>query len=332
MKRTNIWLSLIAAVLAIGTLVGIAGLLSKIGNIGNVGAAPAEDDGALLTNTSDGVEYFVNNGSNESRYGVNVKSDKLEENKKYRVVFGFNEVDHQAFLKKYGLYFDYYLAPDSGNPFVEMVELNMNGIISGASYDFLREYSGRLSMYFVSGPTETGSDKASREQEILSYIKEKIRFSIYELPDDTVIQESLYTREYPKESNMGWDEPAFSGDYSRAHAFIALLSTYSDYRIVFLYNQSELEEAVRKFGMQFQYGYSFSGSDSDGGVPIAKFNTKGVSNRAYFDFNTSGNDLIYLYLLRSIYKGNDSAFENPDRDAVLTYLKEHIRYKVYKVG
>ena len=40
MKKTNTWLSLIAAVLAIGALVGIAGMLSKIGS---AGADPAED-------------------------------------------------------------------------------------------------------------------------------------------------------------------------------------------------------------------------------------------------------------------------------------------------
>lgn len=329
MKKTTTWLSLIAAVLAIGALVGIAGMFSKIGS---AGADPAEDNGALLTNASNGMEYYAYEGKDITLYGVKTESDKLEAGKKYRVTFNYNEVDHQAFLKKYGLYFDYYLKPDAGNPTVEMPVLNMNGVVSGASYDFLRENGGSLSLFFVSGSVLTGNDKEATQKAILAYMKEKLRFSIYELPDDTVIQESLYTREYPKESNMGWDEPAFSGDYSRAHAFIALLSTYSDYRIVFLYNQSELEEAVRKFGMLFQYGYSFSGSDSDGGVPIAKFNTKGVSNRAYFDFNTSGNDLIYLYLLRSTVTSDDSAIDNIDRDAVLAYLKEHIRYKIYKVG
>ncbi len=330
MKRTNRWLSLIAAVLAIGALVGIVGMLSKIGN---AGADPAEDDGALLTNASNGMEYYAYEGTNITLYGVKTESDKLEAGKKYRVTFNYNEVDHQAFLKKYGLYFDYYLKPDAGNPTVEMPVLNMNGVVSGASYDFLREYDGTLSLFLVSGPIETGSNKESVQKAILAYMKEKLRFSIYELSDDTVISKNLFTEVNNLEKTVAWQEPVSLGSYSYAYLNLGILATHSDYRILFSFDQSELEEAARKLGMEFYYGYSFSSAGgSDGGVPIAKLNANGVSNRACFDFNTSGNDVIILYLMRSAVTSDNSAIDDIDRDAVLAFLKEHIRYKIYKVG
>lgn len=330
MKRTNIWFSLIAAVLAVGALVGIAGMFSKIGS---AGADPAENNGALLTNASNGMEYYAYEGTDITLYGVKTESDKLEAGKKYRVTFNYNEVDHQAFLKKYGLYFDYYLKPDAGNPTAEMPVLNMNGVVSGASYDFLRENGGSLSLFFVSGSVLTGSDKEATQKAILAYMKEKLRFSIYELPDDTMIPKNLFTEVGNLEKTLAWQEPVSLGNYSYAYLNLGILATHSDYRIVFSFDQSELKEAARKLGMEFYYGYSFSSAGgSDGGVPIAKLNRNGISNRACFDFNTSGNDVIMLYLMRSTVTSDDSAIDNIDRDAVLAFLKEHIRYKIYKVG
>lgn len=330
MKKTTTWLSLIAAVLAIGALVGIAGMFSKIGS---AGADPAENNGALLTNASNGMEYYAYEGTDITLYGVKTESDKLEAGKKYRVTFNYNEVDHQAFLKKYGLYFDYYLKPDAGNPTAEMPVLNMNGVVSGASYDFLRENDGTLSLFFVSGSVLTGSDKEATQKAILAYMKEKLRFSIYELSDDTVISKNLFTEVNNLEKIFAWQEPVSLGNYSYAYLNLGILATHSDYRIVFSFDQSELKEAARKLGMEFYYGYSFSSAGgSDGGVPIAKLNRNGISNRACFDFNTSGNDVIMLYLMRSTVTSDDSAIDNIDRDAVLAFLKEHIRYKIYKVG
>ena len=310
MKKTNTWLSLIAAVLAIGTLVGIAGMLSKIGS---AGADPAEDNGALLTNASNGMEYYAYEGTDITLYGVKTESDKLEAGKKYRVTFNYNEVDHQAFLKKYGLYFDYYLKPDAGNPTAEMPILNMNGVVSGSVL--------------------TGSDKEATQKAILAYMKEKLRFSIYELPDDTVISNNLFTEVSNLEKTLIWEEPASSESYSYAYLNLGILAMHSDYRIVFSFNQSELEEAAQKLGMAFYYGYSFAtAGGSNGGVPIAKLNKNGVGNRACFDFNTGKNDAIVLYLMRSTVIRSDPAIDNIDRDAVLAFLKEHIRYKIYKVG
>ena len=330
MKRTNRWLSLIAAVLAIGALVGIAGMLSKIGS---AGAAPAEDDGALLTNASNGMEYYVSEGSKDTLYGVKTESDKLEAGKKYRVIFRYNEIDHQDFLKKYGLQFDYYLTPCAGSSTAEMTVLNMNGVVSGASYDFLRENDGSLSLFFVSGSVLTGSDKEATQKAILAYMKEKLRFSIYELPDDTVISKNLFTEVSNLEKTLAWEEPVSSESYSYAYLSIGVLQMQSDYRIVFSFDQSELEDAAQKLGMAFYYGYSFAAAGgSDGGVPIAKLNANGVGNRACFDFNTGKNDAIVLYLMRSTVMRSDSAIDDIDRDAVLAFLKEHIRYKIYKVG
>lgn len=330
MKRTNIWFSLIAAVLAVGALVGIAGMLSKIGS---AGADSAEDNGALLTNASNGMEYYAYEGTDITLYGVKTESDKLEAGKKYRVTFNYNEVDHQAFLKKYGLYFDYYLKPDAGNPTAEMPILNMNGVVSDASYDFLRENGGSLSLFFVSGSVLTGSDKEATQKAILAYMKEKLSFSIYELPDNTVISKNLFTEVSNLEKTLIWEEPASSESYSYAYLNLGILAMHSDYRIVFSFNQPELEEAAQKLGMAFYYGYSFAtAGGSNGGVPIAKLNKNGVGNRACFDFNTGKNDAIVLYLMRSTVIRSDPAIDNIDRDAVLAFLKEHIRYKIYKVG
>ena len=331
MKKTNTWLSLIAAVLAIGALVGIAGMLSKIGS---AGADPAEDNGALLTNASNGMEYYAYEGTDITLYGVKTESDKLEAGKKYRVTFNYNEGDHQAFLKKYGLYFDYYLKPDAGNPTAEIPVLNMNGVVSGASYDFLRENDGTLSLFFVSGSVLTGSDKEATQKAILAYMKEKLRFSISELPDDTVISEGIYTSAHYGEATWTWQEPVSLGTYSYAYLAIGPMMTHTDYRIVFYYDQADLTEAAQKLGMEFRYGYTFNlvSGDAEGGVPIAPFNSKGVSNRSAFDFNIGESDVIGIYFMRSAVTSDDPAIDNIDRDAVLAFLKEHIRYKIYKVG
>ena len=331
MKRTNIWFSLIAAVLAVGALVGIAGMLSKIGS---AGADPAEDNGALLTNASNGMEYYAYEGTDITLYGVKTESDKLEAGKKYRVTFNYNEVDHQAFLKKYDLFFNYFMTPCDGSATSEMTALNMNGVVSGASYDFLRENGGSLSLFFVSGSVLTGSDKEATQKAILAYMKEKLRFSISELPDDTVISESIYTSAHYGEATWTWQEPVLLGTYSYAYLAIGPMMTHTDYRIVFYYDQADLTEAAQKLGMEFRYGYTFNlvSGDAEGGVPIAPFNSKGVSNRSAFDFNIGESDVIGIYFMRSAVTSDDPDIDDIDRDAVLAFLKVHIRYKIYKVG
>lgn len=325
--KQNVWLSVIAAVLAIGTLVGVLGMLSKVSG---GGTGSTEKEGAILTNDSDKVEWIVKGSS----FGVQCTDNSiLKANKKYRLILYFNESEHQDFLKKYGLYFSYALCTDEGSAVTKIPAFEMNMVASGSSYDFSTSGSPRFLLYFVKG-----SEQSANEKTILAYLKEKMRFGVYELPDDTVIQKSVYSYFGANDSGWAWQEPSAAGQYSYARLNLGIFPMQkggSSYRIVFRFNQAALEEAVKKFGMEFRYGYTFSTStsDPDGGVSIASLNTKGVNGFACFDFTLPESiDVFGIYFLRSSLKNNDPTFENIDRDAVLAFLKENIHYSVWKIG
>lgn len=333
MTKTNIWMSVIAAVLAIGTLVGVFGMLSKVSG---GGAGNTEKEGAILNNDSDKVEYFCE--LYDGSIGVKCTDDSLlKANKKYRLICYFNEADQQAFLKKYeayGLRFFYALCAGKGLTTNELATFQMNGVVSGSSYDFLTSAAPGFSFVMLQLLQVSGRQNESVKKEIFAYMKEHLRFGVYELPDDTVIQESIYTPVGCGEPEFVWQYPTAMGQYSYVRLDLGPVMTHQDYRILFQFDQSDLNEAAKKLGMDFRYGYTFNlvTGDADGGVPIASFNSKGVCGRACFDFQIGDSDVVGFYILRSSVTNDDPAIDDLDRDAVLAFLKGNIHYSLWKIG
>lgn len=182
MKKTNTWLSLIAAVLAVGALVGLVACFGR--SMGTTKPAETKEEEVVLTNKT--VNYAYRQNMNDGRRAYLAYSDTLIPNTKYRIEFDFNEsdADIQAFFKQYSLTAAYAYdtkIPDAGDTFgYTLTPTTGDGMKSGYYQDFQSGDDGTLVLRFVIGPkvaddetTVTDTDRA-----ILSFIEDHMSFRV----------------------------------------------------------------------------------------------------------------------------------------------------------
>lgn len=184
MKRTNIWLSLIAAVLAIGTLVGLVACLGR--NTGQSKPAETTEETQEVVLTNKTATYAWRQSRDDGTRAYLMYSDTLTPKTKYRIEFDFNEsdADVQAFLKQYSLTpaYAYDLRiPKAGDTFGWDLKTETEaGMKSGYYYDFETDGNGVLVFRFFLGPkvSDDEAECTDTDKAILSFMKNQLAFRI----------------------------------------------------------------------------------------------------------------------------------------------------------
>ncbi len=201
--KQNTWVAMVAALLAVGVLIGAAVWLGK-GSTGGGGggqtSATVEDPGGdttekptepveevkrktVVTNATAKYGYRENTTSGKVAYMV--YSDELKPNTKYSIAFNFAETDHQSFVNTNGLTFSYTYAlniPQEGEGFGHNL-LVQGGMKVGYFYDFETDANGTVVFRFLIGSIPSGDSaaKLAKYTEICHYIRDSMPFQISEI-------------------------------------------------------------------------------------------------------------------------------------------------------
>lgn len=208
MKRNN-WMAALAALLAVGVLIGVVVWFGKgtsgggAGGVGNGGtnttatAGPAEDTTkkpaetiaeikrqTVLTNATAKYGYRENTTTGEVAYMV--YSDELKPNTKYSILFNFSESDHKTFTDTNGLSFSYTYAlniPQDGEGFGYKLTISGGSVKVGYDYDFETNENGTVVFRFLMGSIPSGDSaaKLATYTEICNYIRDNMLFQISEI-------------------------------------------------------------------------------------------------------------------------------------------------------
>lgn len=184
MKKTNTWLSLIAAVLAIGTLVGLVACLGRNTGPSKPAETTEETQEVVLTNKT--ADYAWRQSTVDGTRAYLMYSDTLTPKTKYRIEFDFNEsdADVQAFLKQYSLTpaYAYDLRiPTAGDTFGwDLKTETEEGMKSGCYYDFETDENGVLVFRFFLGPkvSDDEAEYTDTDKAIVSFMKNRLSFRI----------------------------------------------------------------------------------------------------------------------------------------------------------
>ncbi len=180
MKRTNRWLSLIAAVLAIGALVGLVACFGR--STGTAKPSGTKEEEVVLTNKT--ANYAYRQNMDDGRRAYLAYTDTLTPNTEYRIDFDFNEsdADIQAFFKQYSLTAAYAYdtkIPDAGDTFGYNLTAE-GGMKSGYCWNFTTGDDGTFVFRFVIGPKVADSETTvtDTDRAILSFIEDHMSFRI----------------------------------------------------------------------------------------------------------------------------------------------------------
>lgn len=203
--KQNKWFAMVAALLAVGVLIGVVVWFGKGTSGGNGGtnttatAAPAEDEDTtkkpaettaevkrqtVLTNATAKYGYRENTTTGEVAYMV--YSDELKPNTKYSILFNFSESDHKTFTDTNGLSFSYTYAlniPQDGEGFGYKLTISGGSVKVGYDYDFETNENGTVVFRFLMGSIPSGDSaaKLATYTEICNYIRDNMLFQISEI-------------------------------------------------------------------------------------------------------------------------------------------------------
>lgn len=201
--KQNKWFAMVAALLAVGVLIGVIVWFGKGTSGGNGGtnttatAAPAEDTTkkpaettaevkrqTVLTNATAKYGYRENTTTGEVAYMV--YSDELKPNTKYSILFNFSESDHKTFTDTNGLSFSYTYAlniPQDGEGFGYKLTISGGSVKVGYDYDFETNENGTVVFRFLMGSIPSGDSaaKLATYTEICNYIRDNMLFQISEI-------------------------------------------------------------------------------------------------------------------------------------------------------
>lgn len=206
--KQNTWIAVVAALLAVGVLIGAVVWLGKGssgggGNGGSVievpsGGTTAKPSGTTEkpagdTTTEVKRQMVVTNATAKYAYRENsdgrvayfVYSDELKPNTKYSIAFNFAESDHQSFVSTNGLTFQYTIAlsiPTAGDFLGDNLVVD-GGMKVGLDYDFETNENGAAVFCFLMGSIPSGDSaaKLAKYTEICHYIRDSMPFQISEI-------------------------------------------------------------------------------------------------------------------------------------------------------
>ncbi len=208
--KQNTWIAVVAALLAVGVLIGAVVWLGKGstgsgggGNGGSVievpsGGTTAKPSGStekpaetsaevkrktVVTNAT--AEYAYRENATSGKVAYFVYSDKLKPNTKYSIAFNFAESDHQSFVSTNGLTFQYTIAlqiPTAGDFLGDNLVVD-GGMKVGLDYDFETDENGTAVFCFLKGSIPSGDSaaKLAKYTEICHYIRDNMPFQISEI-------------------------------------------------------------------------------------------------------------------------------------------------------
>lgn len=201
MTKTNVWVSVVVALLAIGTLVGLVFSLRKISDIGGGDkttvkvptvddtkkpaettkkptetTAPKREPKTVVTNANALYAYRLHSTDNKAGYVA--YSNELKLNTKYLITFNFMEVDHQDFMNEHNLTFAYrVLFEPTGKSTEKILKPDGGKVEPGMDIEMTTDENGFLGVQFYTGPILTADEMS----DLCYYIRDHLLFQISEI-------------------------------------------------------------------------------------------------------------------------------------------------------